>query len=45
MVGALSDGQSVCNLAAVWLRHIAGTKCYMKGYLTMQLLRQKEMSA
>jgi transposase-like protein len=37
-VGAFPDGQSVLNLAAARLRHIAGTAWSTKRYLNIELL-------
>src|SRR5207245_1947921 len=41
VVGAFPDGNSAINLAAARLRHIAGTRWSTKGYLNMELLRQR----
>ncbi len=43
VVGAFPDGESVLNLAAARLRHIAGTHWSTKRYLDMQPLRQAKL--
>ena len=45
VVGAFPDGESALNLAAVRLRHIAGTRWSTTRYMDMSLLRKKEMVA
>jgi len=44
VVGAFPDGNSCLNLAAARLRHISGTKWSTKRYLSMELLKQQEVS-
>jgi transposase-like protein len=43
VVGAFPDGQSALNLAAVRLRHIAGTAWSIKRYLNIELLKDQQM--
>jgi hypothetical protein len=43
VVGALPDGQSALNLAAAWLRHIAGTAWSTKRYLNDELLKDQQI--
>jgi putative transposase len=43
VVGAFPDGQSLLNLAAARLRHIAGTAWSTKCYLNTELLREQRM--
>ena len=43
VVGAFPDGQSVLNLAAARLRHIAGTAWSTKRYLNIELLKDQQM--
>lgn len=38
VVGAFPDGESALNLAAAWLRHIAGSEWSTKRYLSMEFL-------
>jgi transposase-like protein len=45
VVGAFPDGQSALNLAAARLRHIAGTEWSTKRYLSMDLLKDHQMSS
>jgi transposase-like protein len=44
VVGAFPDGQSALNLAAVRLRHIAGTAWSTKRYLNIELLKDQRTS-
>ena len=41
VAGAFPHGNSVLNLVAARLRHIAGTRWSTKRYLNMQLLKQR----
>jgi hypothetical protein len=43
VVGSFPDGQSVLNLAAARLRHIAGTAWSTKRYLNIELLKDQQM--
>lgn len=43
VVGAFPDGQSALNLAAARLRHVAGTEWSTKRYLSMDLLKDRNM--
>ena len=43
VVGAFPDGQSALNLAAARLRHIAGTEWSTKRYLSMDLLKERNV--
>src|SRR5262249_23328168 len=43
VVGASPHGQSALNLAAVRLRHIAGTAWSTERYLNIELLKDQEM--
>ena len=45
VVGAFPDGQSALNLAAARLRYIAGSEWSTKRYLSMELLKDQQMSA
>ena len=45
VVGAFPDRESVLNLAATRLRHIAGTQWSMRRYLDMSLLHGMATSA
>jgi putative transposase len=42
VVGAFPDGQSALNLAAVRLRHVAGSEWSTKRYLCMNLLQNHQ---
>lgn len=42
VVGAFPDGQSCLNLAAAWLRYIAGSAWLTKRYMNMQPLYQSQ---
>ena len=44
VVGSFPDGQSALNLAAARLRHIAGSEWSTKRYLSMEVLKEAEMS-
>jgi hypothetical protein len=43
VVGAFTDGQSALNLAAIRLRHVAGTAWSTKRYLNVELLKDQQM--
>jgi putative transposase len=44
VVGAFPNGQSAVNLATARLRHIAGSTWSTKRYLSMELLKDQQMS-